>query len=192
MAKALPVTVLEPFNLHADNSSVGIRWERWMKSFQYYVTGSGITDKAQKRALLLHLVGTDVQEIFETLENSGDDKDFDQAVLILNQYFKPKKNVSFERHKFTSELQSSNETVQDYVTRLKYMSLSCEFPDKDERIRDQVVDKCNSNVMRRKFLQEKVLAWTNYWILRLRTNRLTQVPRKSKLPTAVPMKRTAE
>jgi len=128
-----------------------------MSSFRYFVVGSGVTDKTQKRALLLHLVGPEVQQIFETLDNTGRDNDFDTAVEKLNGYFKPKKNVTFERHKFNSEEQKSDESVQDFATRLKQLALTCEFDDGNERIRDQIVQKCTSTVLRRKFLCEKTL-----------------------------------
>ena len=128
-----------------------------MKAFNYFVVGSGVTDKTQKRALLLHLVGPEVQEIFETLDETGADNDFDTAVSKLEGYFKPKTNVSFERHKFSSEGQKANETVQEFTTRLKHLSLSCEFNDSNDRIRDQVVQKCTSTTLRRKFLTEKDL-----------------------------------
>jgi hypothetical protein len=35
-----------------------------------YIRVSGITEKRQKRAILLHLAGTDVQDIFETFSNN--------------------------------------------------------------------------------------------------------------------------
>lgn len=157
MAKALSVPSVEPFRMDGDSSSLATRWERWMKSFQYFVTGSGVTDKTQKRALLLHLVGPEVQGIFETLEDRGADNDYDQAVKCLEGYFKPKTNVSYERHKFNSAKQKDGESIQEFSTRLKQLALSCEFTDRDDRIRDQLVEKCVSSTLRRKFLCEKNL-----------------------------------
>ena len=157
MARALTVPSVEPFKLEGDSSSLPGRWERWIKSFDYFVKGSGVTDKTQKRALLLHMVGPEVQQIFETLEDTGNDNDYDIAVEKLTNYFKPKKNISFERHKFNSECQKTTETVQEFATRLTHLSLSCEFTDSKDRIRDQIVQKCTSTTLRRKFLSEKEL-----------------------------------
>jgi hypothetical protein len=36
-----------------------------------HIRVSGITEKRQKRAILLHLAGTDVQDIFETFSNTS-------------------------------------------------------------------------------------------------------------------------
>ena len=40
------------------------RWKKWKRSFKLYLTGKGVTDDAQKRALLLHAAGVDVQIYF--------------------------------------------------------------------------------------------------------------------------------
>ena len=43
------------FNPNGDPSSLGQRWNKWEKSFEYYLHAAAITDKARQRALLLHL-----------------------------------------------------------------------------------------------------------------------------------------
>lgn len=40
------------------------RWMTWRAKFELYVTASGISDPTQKRALLLHLAGLRVRNIF--------------------------------------------------------------------------------------------------------------------------------
>lgn len=158
MAKAINVPSIQPFDNTGDQTSLGQRWTTWMKSFNYFATGSGVTDKAQKRALLLHMVGPSVQEIFETLPERGEANDYDKAVQCLNTYFKPKANVPYERHVFRQSSQKEDETVEQYATRLKKLSLTCEFGDtKEDAIRDQIIDKCKSYDLRRRFLREKDL-----------------------------------
>ena len=41
-------------------------WTEWNAEFELYVAATGVTDKLQKRALLLHLAGLGVREIFKT------------------------------------------------------------------------------------------------------------------------------
>ncbi|MCG8048362.1 MAG: DDE-type integrase/transposase/recombinase [Candidatus Thiodiazotropha taylori] len=137
---------------------MGQRWTAWLKSFHYFATGSGVTEKTQKRALLLHMVGPNVQEIFETLPDRGGNGDFDKAVDALNLHFKPKANVPYERHVFRQSSQKEDETVEQFATRLRKLALTCEFGDtKDDAIRDQIIDKCKSNDLRRRFLRDKDL-----------------------------------
>ena len=59
-----------------ETSTISQRWRKWVESFEYYyIAISGITDKKQQRAIFHHLAGTDVQDIFETLEDTGNDLD---------------------------------------------------------------------------------------------------------------------
>ena len=53
-----------------------------------------ITDDKQKRGVLLYQAGLETQEIFETLNDTGDD--YKTAQEKLDAYFSPKKNVDYE------------------------------------------------------------------------------------------------
>ena len=55
-----------------------------MKALEYYFGACTITDAKQKRAVLLHVAGRDVQDVFETLANTGND--YDTAKTKLNDY----------------------------------------------------------------------------------------------------------
>lgn len=114
-------------------------------SFKLYLTACGIKDNAQKCALLHHLGGSDVHDIFATMEDTGDDKD----------YFTPKKNVPYERHIFRQAVQEQGESVDSFVSRLKQLAVTCDFGDhKDDFIHDQVIDKCTSTALRIRLLRE--------------------------------------
>ena len=131
MAINVKVTPLPPFDCSGDPTSVGPRWKRWKKAFQFYIDGKGVQNNGQKRALFLHSAGMDVQDIFETVNNvpfepafEGDmDNAYKQAVRNLDSYFAPKGNVPYERHIFRSLKQDASETVDQYVSRLKKQSL---------------------------------------------------------------------
>ena len=74
----------------------------------------------QKRwALLLHLAGPDVQDIFSTLPHTGDIKDYKKAIDALNLYFIPKVDTTYARHCFRKLTQASGETVCQFATRLR-------------------------------------------------------------------------
>ena len=62
------------------------------------------------------------------------------------------------RHSFRSMPKELNETIEQYITRLRMKAETCEFTDVDEQIQDQVVEKCASHHPRRKLLEkERVL-----------------------------------
>ena len=113
---------------------------------------TGVTKDEQKRALLLHVSGEEVQDIFETLEDTG--TRYEHATEALSEYFKPRKHISYERHVIRHAKQNEGETIYNFIVRLSKLSLSCEFAagQKEEMIRDQVVDGCDSTDLRRKLL----------------------------------------
>ena len=44
-------------------------------------------NKIQRRALLLHRAGPEVQDIFDVLPDTGEAKDYNKAAKALNDYF---------------------------------------------------------------------------------------------------------
>ena len=83
-------------------------------------------NKIQERALLLHSAGEAVQEIFETLADTGEAKDFEKAVKALNDYFIPKVNSTYQNHLFHNMEQQDGETVAQFVTRLRQVVKDCD------------------------------------------------------------------
>ena len=89
MAVALQVSAIQPFDTHGDANSLCQRWERWLKLFELYVGASGVTDDTQKRQLLLHCAGMDVQDVFYTLTGTG--TEYKTAKEKLTAYYTPRK-----------------------------------------------------------------------------------------------------
>lgn len=50
------------FDSSGDISNLGIRWTRWLRSFELYATGQGVKDPEQKNC-----AGLSVQDIFYTM-----------------------------------------------------------------------------------------------------------------------------
>ncbi|XP_041460808.1 uncharacterized protein LOC121411963 [Lytechinus variegatus] len=150
MARRVDPSQPAPFDV--SSSRAGIAWPKW-RTFEYYLAASGVSADGQKRALLLHCAGPDVQELYETLVDEDEPK-YETTMKALTTYFEPRKNVVFERHAFRQAVQSDGETVDEYCTRLRVLAASCAFGEHtDEHIRDQIVDKCTSSSLRRKLLR---------------------------------------
>ena len=79
----------------------------------------------------------------------------------LNNHFEPKKNVVFERHVFRQAMQGTNESSIHFVTRLRKLATTCEFANPNSEIRDEFIDKCSPNRLRRRLLQEPNLTLEN-------------------------------
>ena len=99
MAGGMEINPVANFNVNGDKLSQC--WVRWHRSFELYATGKAITDKKQKKALLLHCAGLDVQDIFFTLEEEEGDDDYAKCVATLKKYFSSKVNFSVERYSTT-------------------------------------------------------------------------------------------
>ena len=153
---------VKPFDVFGDQTSVGSRWQRWLKSFELFADSKGLiinessnANKVQRRALLLHTAGEEVQKIFETLPDTGTAKDYKKAETALNEYFIPQVNTTFQNHVFRSMEQMENETVAQFVMRLRHVAKDCDYGEQtDNQIRDQVVHKCKSDSLRRKLLEK--------------------------------------
>ncbi|XP_041453694.1 uncharacterized protein K02A2.6-like [Lytechinus variegatus] len=161
MAQRLDVPPPHPFSMSSSRSSSA--WSKWMRSFSYYIGAAGITQAAQKKSLLLHIAGPDVQELFDTLtvgSPTDEQNEYDVALAALTSYFAPAANIAFERHLFRQANQGQDESVDDFCTRLKGLASSCSFDNRDEHVRDQFVDKCASSSLRRRLLRERDLTLT--------------------------------
>ena len=90
MTRSEPMTALlrptiSPFSVPSDTATLSQRWAKWVKSFEYLLVGSSVTDKKRQCVLFLHLVGPEVQEVFETLTETGDD--YHTALAKLDAHF---------------------------------------------------------------------------------------------------------
>jgi hypothetical protein len=118
-----------------DQSNLAVRWEKYLNRFKNLMTAMAITDPSRQRALLLHYVDEDVNDIFDTLADRGDEKDFKKSCEALTQYFIPRKNVSFEVFKFRNMKQEDGETMDEFHTRLQIRAKYCEFGERTWHIK---------------------------------------------------------
>ena len=154
MATALQLPAPSYFDPTGEPTSISQRWQRWKTSFQYFITASGLTDDTQKRHCLLHLVGPTCQEIFETFTNTG--TTLDEALTKFDNHFKVTKNVPYERHNFHQCAQKSDESIDQFVVRLRKLASTCDFgAEKENMIRDAVIAKTNSAKFRKRLLMER-------------------------------------
>ena len=97
-----------------------------MTAFKLFADGKGlilnednVNNRQRRRALMLHIVGPNVQDIFLNLPNRGDVKDYQRAVDALNAYFAPEVDTTHARHKQSNSLQPDLDEHQNIVTMAK-------------------------------------------------------------------------
>ena len=55
---------------------------------------------------------------------------------------------------FKNTSQRNDETIEQFITRLRQKAETCEFTKVEEHVRHQIIEKCSSNVLRQKFLEK--------------------------------------
>ena len=95
-------------------------------------------------------------DIYQTLQNTGDESGYDETKTALTNYFKPQVNQEFEIFQFRQMKQMDSETVDDYATRLRQKAEYCGFTDKERELKSQIIQGCKSAKLRRKALQENL------------------------------------
>ena len=68
----------------------------------------------RKRALLLCQAGPEVHEIFKTLPDTGEEKDFNKAAKALTKHIEPGQNRIYQTYMFRQATQQENEIIDEY------------------------------------------------------------------------------
>ncbi|XP_014673090.1 PREDICTED: uncharacterized protein LOC106813466 [Priapulus caudatus] len=82
--KQLDIGLFPEFDLAGDPSSVGPRWQKYLKAFRRYANAKGITDDGQKRDLLLKCGDRRLQDLYDTLhpEDSEEEEEGDGETTV--------------------------------------------------------------------------------------------------------------
>ena len=118
-----------------------------------FLNATGIKNYSQKQAKILHLIGDEVQDVFKMLGEIG--TTYDDAMAKLDSHLKFKKNIPNDTRLFYETEQEVGESIDAHVTRLKKLTIYCEYEAAiEDEIRDEVFDKCKSSKLRKRLLQE--------------------------------------
>ena len=148
--------MLPPLDLTGSSSQVAERWQQWKRSYQYYIDGKGIMNPSRKKAQLLHLAGTEVQDIYEDLPDPGPlnaDQDNEYVVCLrkLDAHFQAEENVLYEHHVFR---QLMGETADKFMVHLRKQARHCNFGTTlEENLRDQLIEKLPDVELKKKLLE---------------------------------------
>ena len=155
--QSVTITPMAEFSPEAKlGTSIATRWNNWQTDFEMYLTASGITDPdpKRKRALLLYQDGPRVREIFRQIPEKGTDADYDIAKQKLKACFDPQKNRRCEVYRFRQTAQEPNEALDQFHTRLRTLSETCEFADLEFEIQQQIIVGGTSTKIRKRALRD--------------------------------------
>ena len=130
----------------------------WKQEFTIFLQAIESTTESDlvKSSVLLHCIGKQAKEIYNTFTFATEDDKVKNAEIIkkLDGYFSPKKNLTFRRFTFLTARQVEGETFDEYVTRLKTLSEDCEY----EELRNSLIKDLIIIDPRDKKLQERLLS----------------------------------
>ncbi|XP_055716587.1 uncharacterized protein LOC129810266 isoform X2 [Phlebotomus papatasi] len=119
-------------------------------------------DKQRRVALTITLMGPVCYNVLESLSapEKPEQKSYDQIMEMLQQHYKPTRNIHAERYKFNTRQQMEGETLQDYIVELKSLSRTCNFRTfLEEALTDRLISGIRNNRLRAKLLDQKELKW---------------------------------
>ena len=104
-------------------------------------------------------MGKDCLQIFLNLKLSSEQQqDIHECIEALEAYFKPKRNVVYERYLFNMCQQNPDELMDGYVSRLRKAASICQFGTlTEEIIRDQLVISLRDHATKLRLLKEDSL-----------------------------------
>ena len=152
---------LAAFDCSGSAAEVSRRWKKWHRSFDYMVKARDIKEAQRLKNLLLHHAGTEVQDLYDDLEDPlnesdrpSDDNYYTQCLRILNKHFEAPANHTFERHIFRQMMFQPGETMSQFAVRLRQQANLCSFGDScDEMIRDQIIAAVPQLELKKKLLE---------------------------------------
>nr|XP_054602637.1 uncharacterized protein K02A2.6-like [Nothobranchius furzeri] len=132
-------------------------WKRFKQRFNIYLTASGAggDDEKLKAHILLHVIGEDALDIYNSFQLDEADLTLADVMNKSEEYFVPKQDVTYERYKFFTHDQKQGIPVDQYLAELHTLSKSCEFGTlRDSLVRDRIVCGTVDNALRERLLRE--------------------------------------
>ncbi|XP_028329504.1 zinc finger protein 135-like [Gouania willdenowi] len=141
-----------------DNSADN--WHSWEQSFRWYIAASGEKDEKVKIDILLHAIGEDALEVYNTLtvRAEGGKLTMEDVLQAFKDYCSPQKNVVFERYQYWSHQMKTGTSVNTFITELQQKSKDCFFGISEHDIlRDKLVLSITDCDLKKRLFQERGL-----------------------------------
>lgn len=97
-------------------------WKVCRHNFKIFLkaTESDCKNDLVKSSILLHYIGQPAKSIYHTFEfPEGEEMNYDFILKMFNEYFKPRKNLTFLRFSFLTARQDEDDKFAEFYTRLR-------------------------------------------------------------------------
>lgn len=134
-------------------------WYRFIEQVENYFQYSDITDKEKQKYLLLNSLQEGTYGTLRTIcyPNSVKSMEYGDLCKILENQFGNKSSMYKNRIEFYRSEQNENETIDEWWTRLKSLSIGCQFGLELGRIiLDQFITGLKPSPILERMLHERV------------------------------------
>ena len=101
------------------------------KRIPVYLTASESKNKQDevKTSRLLSAIGPKSREIYYTFNFANDEESMTSDVVIqkFDDYYTPKKNITYQRYRFFSYNQNDGQSIDSYATELRTRADHCDL-----------------------------------------------------------------
>lgn len=121
------------------------RWDVYSERLETYFATLGCVSDDAKRLLLLNQLDDQAYEVTRSMcaPANPTTKTYNELCNILNQHFVPQIVVFRERKKFYAISKKDDESVVEWLTRIRRSAMNCEFGDSLDKI---LLDKFVTNL----------------------------------------------
>ena len=124
--------------------NVAQRWRTFKAEFDIFLAATGLDDKSQRRQImaLLNIIGARGRAVHETFtfESTEANRTLVEVCGAFEQHCIPQQSELLERQIFRLRKQQEGESVNQFVSALRKLSISCNFGTaQDSVVRDQLV-----------------------------------------------------
>lgn len=121
-------------------------------------SGAGGDDGKLKAHILLHVIGEDALDIYNSFQLDEANLTLAQLMTKFEEYFVPRQNMTFERYNFFTHKQKQGVPFDQYLVELHTLRKTCEFDTlRNSLVRDRIVCGTMDNAPRERLLRESGL-----------------------------------
>uniref|UniRef100_A0A8D8Q0W3 Uncharacterized protein K02A2.6 n=1 Tax=Cacopsylla melanoneura TaxID=428564 RepID=A0A8D8Q0W3_9HEMI len=155
---------IEPFSSCGSNLSQ--LWKSWKNKFQIYLKALKYHKEENdvQVALFLQVGGEEIRRRYESLEikKAGDTEDpkLEDIIKGFDKYFEDYKNVTQASYVFWKMVQAPNESLDDFLMRIRIQAHECEFgaTAEERNLKDKIVHGISDNKLRERLLRERKIS----------------------------------
>ncbi|XP_031570808.1 uncharacterized protein K02A2.6-like [Actinia tenebrosa] len=114
------------------------------------------------RAILLSVIGPATYILLRNLVSPSKptEKSYIELVSALRNHYQPTISITVQRYKFHTRARKTNESVPDYVSKLKKLAEKCDFKDTlNDMLKDRLVAGINDEKIQKRLLIETDLTF---------------------------------